>query len=227
MMPSLKKKRVQDYSTAVLLKRAKAYQSKRAVKGSIKARVRSKDELKYVDVAAANYVGDTTGSVTLLNGVAIGDDNNNREGRQINIKSVQVRGSCAQIDTSTFSTVVRMLLVWDNATNGTAPTIAQILTAATSASFPLVNNSHRFTILADQQFALGGISTTATQTYAGSPMILPVNIYKRLDEITQYSGTDATSASVQNGGLYMVTIGDNAAGAGAQFNVATRVRFTD
>jgi len=217
-------------STERLIKKARGYQAAKAVRNRaprIKGGISNRNELKYVDIASAGYAGDTTGSVTPLNLLAVGDDNTSRDGRQVTIKSVQVRGSVFPQDPSTQPTMVRLLLVWDNAANGALATIAQILSAAHSNSFPLIDNANRFTILCDQQFCVGGFSTVATQSYAGSPMVLPVSIYKRLNTVTQYSGTTAAIASVQNGALLMVTIGDQAAGAGAAFGLATRVRFTD
>jgi len=221
-------------STGALMKKARSYEAAKTarnraprIKGAI-APYGGRQELKYVDIASAPYAADTTGTVTALNLLAIGDDNTSRDGRQVCIKSVQVRGSVVPIDTSTQPTMVRLLLVWDNAVNGGAiATVANILSAATSNSFPLVDNANRFTILSDQQFVVGGFQTTATQAYAGSPMILPVNIYKKMNNVTQYIGTTATIGAIQNGGLLMVTIGDQAAAAGAAFVLATRVRFTD
>jgi len=221
-------------STGALMKKARAYEQAKAVrnrvprvKGAIAA-YGGRQELKYVDIASAGYAGDTTGSVTALNLLAVGDDNTSRDGRQVCIKSVQIRGSCVPQDSSTQPTMARLLLVWDNAVNsGAIATVAQILSASTSNSFPLIDNANRFTILVDQQFVVGGFGTTATQTYAGSPMIVPVSIYKKLNLVTQYSGTTAAIGSIQNGGLLMVTIGDQAAAAGTAFSLATRVRFTD
>jgi len=213
------------------LSKARRLRGVRAAVRSYSARVkgpvalRPGPELKFVDVAQANYVADTTGTVTLLNGVAVGDDYTSRDGRQITIKSVQVRGRCQPIDAGTLPTHARVLLVWDNAASGGAPTIAQILSASTSNSFPLVDNQARFTILRDMSFFVGGVSNTATQAYAMSPTGHIVDTYLRIGQITQFNGTGATN--IANGALYMVTIGDQAAGDGAQFSLATRVRFSE
>lgn len=198
------------------------------VKGAI-APYGGRKELKYVDLASAAYVADTTGTVTALNLIAVGDDNVNRDGRQVTIKSVQIRGLCQPVDSITGHCKNRILLVWDNAVNsGVIATIAQILTAATANSFPLVDNANRFTILADQSFVIGQTdNSTATATYSGCPTIHNVEIYKKLNSVTQFSGTTAAIGSIQNGGLLMVTIGTQAAGNGGAFVVATRVRFTD
>lgn len=213
---------------ALMPRRNRAPKSKMAfVKGAI-APFGGRKELKYVDLALAGYACDTTGSVTALNLIAVGDDNTSRDGRQATMKSVQVKGIIVPEDTTTNDNLCRVMLVWDNAVNsGTIATIAQILSASTSQAFPLVDNANRFTILVDKLFAMGGINNTATQTYAKTPSVQSVNIYKKLNLVTQYSGTTAAIGSIQNGGLLLVTLGSAVAGSGAQFAANTRVRFTD
>ena len=209
------------------LRESGAPRRNRAPKGAI-APFGGRKELKYVDVAQANYACNTTGSVTALNLIAVGDDNTTRDGRQVTIKSVQVRGSLYPEDGTTTPSKVRIMLVWDNAVNsGAIATIAQILTAATANSFPLIDNAQRFTILVDRTYTIGGVDTTATQSYAMAPTVADVEIFKRIDAVTQYSGTTAAIGSIQNGGLLMVTIGSNGAGTAVTFTAATRVRFTD
>lgn len=208
-------------------KRNRAPKKKAYIKGAI-ANYGGRQELKYVDIAAADYVADTTGTVTALNLIAVGDDNTSRDGREVCIKSVQLRGLARQFDTSTVNwSKARILLVWDNAVNsGTIATVAQILSAATSESFPLVDNARRFTILYDKSFSFGPINDGAGVSYA-APCVANVEVYKKINSLTQYSGTTAAIGSIQNGGLLMVTIGDQAAGTCGVFRLATRVRFTD
>lgn len=197
------------------------------IKGAI-APYGGQRELKYVDVAQATYACDQTGSVTALNLLAVGDDNNTRDGRQVTIKSVQVHGIISPVDATTAPNKWRVMLVWDNAANsGAIATIAQILSAATGTAFPLVDNSNRFTILVDRTGVIGGFDTTATQAYAMSPTVCEIEIYKKINQVTQYSGTTAAIGSIQNGALLMVTIGSAAAAVGATLIASTRVRFTD
>lgn len=217
-------------STGALMKKARSYEAAKALRNRaprIKGSIGRRNELKYVDTASATYVGDTTGTVTLINGVAVGDDNTTRDGRQITLKSVQVRGSFQNVDATSGASMCRLLLVWDNAANGSLATITQILSASTSNSFPNVDNSNRFTILSDTQYVVGPYVNTATQAIAPSPGVAAVNIYKKLNSITQYSSTTSDIASIQNGALLMVTIGDQAVGGGGLFFMAARCRFTD
>ena len=197
------------------------------IKGSI-APFGGRKELKYVDIAAGDLACDTTGSVSCLNLLAVGDDNNTRDGRQCTIKSVQLKGQVAANSAAVNPQKARVMLVWDNAVNsGTIATIAQILTASTANSFPLVDNAQRFTVLWDSNYVLGLRSTVATSSVADA-VAYDVDYYRKLDNVTQYSGTTAAIGSIQNGGLLLVTIGSVAAGtAAATLNIATRVRFTD
>jgi len=196
------------------------------VKGAI-APYGGRKELKYNDIASTGYVADTTGTVTALNLIAVGDDNTTRDGRQVTIKSVQLKGILKPVDGSTLTSKCRLLLVWDNAVNsGAIATVAQILTASTSIAFPLVDNAQRFTILRDMTFALGHDNTT-TGFEVASPSAYDIEVYLKINQLTQYSGTTAAIGSVQNGALLMVTIGDQAAAAGGIFQLASRVRFCD
>jgi len=198
------------------------------IKGSI-APFGGRKELKYVDLASADYVLDTTGSVTALNLIAVGDDNTTRDGRQATIKSVQIKGHAFCNSAAITPQKGRIMLVWDNAVNsGTIATVAQILAAVNVNAFPLVDNANRFTILWDHEVVFGPRSQTATQSVA-SDNIQGVGYYRKLDNVTQFSGTTAAIGSIQNGGLLMVTLGSIAASAtlAATLTAATRVRFTD
>lgn len=221
-------KRVQTVQVA--LPGLKAFPRNRAPKGKkVKGAIAYKGvELKYVDIANTAYVADTTGTVTFLNLVAVGDDNTTRDGRQVLINSLQVRGNVFPVDSITNDTDCRVIFFWDNANNsGSGATIAQVLTAANSHAFPLIDNANRFTILKDMTFPVGRTQDTATTSYSHSPSIHSFDFYMKIKQITQYSGTTAAIGSIQNGALGMITIGDQAAGGGGTFTIATRVRFSD
>lgn len=194
-------------------------------KGSI-APYGGRKELKYVDIAAASYAADTTGTVTALNLIAVGDDNVNRDGRQVTCKSIQLKGFATANTAANDNQIVRVMLVWDNAVNsGAIATIAQILNAVNAFGFPLIDNAQRFTILYDHLMPLE-VKVAATTISATS--IQPIDYYRKLDNVTQYSGTTAAIGSIQNGGLLLVTIGSQAAGTNAAtVNLSTRLRFTD
>jgi len=186
-------------------------------------------ELKYVDIAAANYAADTTGSVTCLNLTAVGDDNTTRDGRQICNRSIHVQGILNPVDNTAGPNLARMMLVWDAQPNsGAIATITNILTASTSVSATNLDNRERFTVLRDSRFAQGTISDTATQAFSNGTNTYMVNEFVNLKDVkTTYSGTTAAIGSVATGALLLVTIGSVGAVAGGTFNLTTRLRFTD
>lgn len=188
----------------------------------------SMGELKYKDTSAATYVGDTTGSVTPLNLLAVGDDNTDRDGRQVHLHSIHVQGICRAVDGQCATNFSRMMLVWDSQPNGGTASITDILVSSTSLSGTNLNNRERFTILRDRRIGTGGIDSTATQTYAVSPGVHVINEYVKLKGIkTTYSGTTAAIGSIATGALLLVTIGNMAAGGGSAFDLSTRLRFYD
>lgn len=199
-----------------------AFRRNRAVKGAIKAR----KELKYVDTNT-NCSFDTTGTVACLNLLAVGDDNTNRDGRQVTIKSVALRGTASPYDASVAGSMIRYMLVWDNAANGALATVAQILATSTAIAFPLVDNANRFTILKDVRVPGFPYQTTATQALVGGDGIQMVDCYLKMDNVTQYVNTTAVIGSIQNGALLLVTLGSNVQADSYFGAVNARVRFTD
>lgn len=213
-----------------------SYKRNRAPKrASVKGPIlpRAGEELKYVDTVlqSSTQLYDTTGLATPLNLIAVGDDNTTRDGRQVMIKSVQVKGIIDPIDGIVAATLCRTMLVWDNANNSastsSAALIAAVLTSANSGAFPLVDNANRFTILWDSYFSMPVLDNQATVALSGGQTTKTVDYYRRINQVSQYSGTTAAIGSIQNGALWLITIGDTAAGNGAVFNGQVRVRFTD
>lgn len=197
------------------------------VKGAI-APYGGRKELKYIDTNLGKAC-DTTGSVTALNLIAVGDDNTTRDGREVVIKSVQMKGFLTRVDdTVGVAQYCRVMLVWDNAVNsGSIATIAQILTSSTGTAFPLIDNAARFTILSDQTLVLGTYNDTGSYSTVETPGSQKIDLYLKINQVTKYSGTTAAIGSIQNGALLLVCVSTNAASSGAVVNGQVRVRFTD
>lgn len=195
----------------------------------IKGAIPPRKELKFVDTTIATglvtYVPGAS-VITLLNGIAEGDDYSARDGRQATMKSVAVRLTINQQQTGASGGLTRTMLVWDNAANGAAPVAADILAVDSAASYPNVNNAQRFTILRDHLCEIGPLSLVATQTYSRSPGSQHVDLYVPLDHITQFMGTGATIASIQNGALFLLTVSDGTVALNNSV-IRARVRFSD
>lgn len=184
-------------------------------------------EKKVVDTAQATYACDTTGSVTFVNGATGGSAFTERIGRRYTNVAVQVRGLLRKEDDTSGPNLCRILLVYDSQPNGVIATIAQIFNAATSTSMLNLDNRERFRVIADRQYTVGEVNTTATQTFATAPGSHSVNIYRRINLETTCDGTTNGIGDVNTGAIYLVTLGNNAAGAGASFIANVRVRFID
>lgn len=196
--------------------------------GRLKRQLQGIMERKVVDTASTTYVCDTTGTVTLLNGTAQGSDFSNRIGRKATMVAVQLEGQIIPADlTNTASSKCRVMLIYDAQPNGALPAITDILTASTSNAFMNLNNRDRFKVIADVNESIGHVVDTATQAQAGSPTVHNVSVYKKINLETIYDGTTAAIADVQTGALLLVTIGNQAAGAGGLYFGAVRVRFID
>jgi len=226
-----------DMSSAKLKRLAANYQARKGlgarnraprIKGAIQL-YGGRQELKYVDTAISQEFDATAGVLTPINLLAVGDDNTSRDGRQVTIKSVQLALSVTR-QVGFANEDLRVMLVWDNAVNsGAAPTIMGTIldnsTVTTPAScFPKVDNAQRFTILYDSKVQVGPISATATQAFSANT-VARWDAYKKINQVTQYSGTTAAIGSIQNGGLYLITLGSLATGSTCVGGV--RVRFTD
>lgn len=183
-------------------------------------------EKKVLDLAFAAYPCDTTGSVTLLNGIAAGDDFNQRDGRKIKITDVQIQGMVSATDASTDDTYCLVMLVYDKQPNEGLATIAQIFSQANSTSFMNLNNRERFKILSTDRVALSRNNATAT-TAVGSCNQTIINRYIKTELVTVFDAATGAITDITHGAVLLVTLGDVAVGSGGSYFASTRVRFTE
>jgi len=181
----------------------------------------ARTELKYLDVASTGAFT-TAGGLVLLNGVATGTDFNNRIGRRIAIKSLEVSLQHAPVTMTTdyVTENLRIMIIHDSDVNGIAPTVATILGNPTE--FRNLNYEGRYKVLADIRVcaayrATQGIASNAVQVHQ---RYIPLH-----GEVTWFQGTGAAITDIQSGGLYCLLVGST----GTQFGYAlnTRIRYTD
>jgi len=186
-------------------------------------------EKKVIETAVQSTGLVNTGVITLLNGVAQGDDFDSREGRQITVKSVQVRGYFDKlVYTDQAAAHCRMLVIMDQQTNGAAPTMADILQDADEPlSFMNLNNRERFKVLADVHTVLGAQNATGGFALTTQGDNAWFDIYKRVSFNTTFGGTGATVASIQKNAIFAVLLSDDAVNTISRCNWIARVRFTD
>jgi len=219
----LTKRRIADLSTAQLQRRAVAYQAARPAYARQKMYVPTK-ETGFVDTNTAIYALDTTGSIALISTIAQGTSVNQRVGKKIALKSLQSRGYVLNSATATVNDCA-ILVVYDKRPTGALPSITDILVSASAQALNNDANSGRFKILKRMDFFLIGNSTSTTEaTGMSSDFYLDL---KGLPCVFKAAGT-GTIADIEEGALYLVTVGITAAGtAAAAASLSFRTRFVD
>jgi len=175
-------------------------------------------EKKFID--STQPIAALAGSaILLMNGSATGDDFNNRNGREIKMKSLYLRITGA--NTVDQESCVRVMLVYDKQPNGNTPAITDVLVSADVNAANNLNNKERFITISDKVYTC---STAAKRSWLTKK-------YKRLDTSTQYSGTGATVASIATGALFLILIPQNLQNGASTGNYTIgyncRIRFTD
>lgn len=183
-------------------------------------------ETGFVDTVTAVYALDSVGSIALIPtaGIAQGASVNQRVGKKIMLKSLQSRGYVLNNATATVNDCA-ILIVYDKRPTGSLPAITDILVSASAQSLNNDANAGRFRILKRMDFMLIGNSTTTTEATAmSSDFFLDL---KGLPQVFKAAGT-GTIADIEEGALYLVTVGITAAGtAAASASLSFRTRFID
>lgn len=194
-----------------------------AVKAAV-MKQKSKDA-GYKDLAVASYALDTTGSITLIATIAQGVSVEQRVGKKAVYKSLQMRGNFNAGTAGTVSDVAA-LIVYDRKPTAALPAITDILVSANSRSFLNDVNSDRFQIVRRIDHTLiGNVTTPATGAEAFN-LDEYIDLKKRPVEFGA-AGTGAIG-DISKGALYLVTVGNLAAGTGAgSLAVGFRTRFID
>lgn len=182
-------------------------------------------ETGFVDLSAATYALNTTGSVTLLATIPQGTSVNTRVGKKVVLKSIQGRGF---IGTDTATTIVStsFALIYDKRPQNALPAITDIFTSASSLTFNNDANSGRFRILKRVDAVLCGSSTAPSTGLE----ILPADFFLDLKGLKCEFGAGGTGAigDIATGALYLVSMGSTAAGtADANLIMGFRTRFVD
>lgn len=202
-------------------------------------------EKKWVDTGyKQDPIYDGAGTVLrLLNGIAVGDSQSQRIGRQVTITSVMLEGAFLPLQLLVEAQRVRVLLVWDASPNGVGATADQILTLTTpvavnnSYQFMNLNFRNRFSVLAEETFTIGFIKNqantigadTINYKYSISPVTANVSRFVKMNHRTTFSGNDATVGSIATGALYLLVVGGNNVSSDhfISFCSNVRVRYTD
>lgn len=175
------------------------------------------------NVALANST--STSTLTLINGIAIGDDYINRSGKSIDIDKIQIQGNFHSSSITDPTTEVyeanafRVLVVYDRQPNGSAITAAVIFNNVAYAWMDTYkeNAKSRFRILADKRFT------------SSPPDVKKFTISKKYKKPlrTSYLGTGSAITDIETGSIYVLTVSDSASSPHPQVEYSWKIRFYD
>lgn len=178
----------------------------------------------FVDTAVTSYVADTTGTLTLMATIAQGTSVNQRVGKKIMYASIQIRGRVFS-GTACTTTDTAFIIVYDRRPTGALPAITDVLVSASAGSMNNDDNSGRFQIVRRQDHTLVGNTTTPA---TGKECFSVDDFIKFRRPAVYKAGAAGTIGDIEEGALYLVTIGVTAAGTGAAtFSMGWRIRFTE
>lgn len=176
-------------------------------------------EKKNIDVATTNYnlpLTSSFGSLVLLNGTPQGVGNNERVGRRIAMKSLQLR----YIHYSNLTAgSARIVIFYDRQANSTVPSSADVIGSQTFDGLVNLVNSDRFVILMDEITENAPFDSAST----------PGKRYLKMDLETIFSGTGSGISSIATGSVYMMMANSATFSVGATSNAtfSTRIRYLD
>lgn len=140
----------------------------------------------------------STGTMTLLNGMAQGDTSSQRTGNSILMRNVHLRLVFTQNPTAV-STIYRVMLILDTQQIGdTNPSVTDVLESASPLSPLATGTSGRFKVLKSWFFTT---DDDKSQTKI-------IQFYKDFRFHTRYNGTANTD--IQKNGLYLLHLTDQA-----------------
>lgn len=177
-------------------------------------------EKKYfdTDTSGVTLPTSTTGTVTCINGMGQGDDNNERIGRSIRIKSVHVKGA-VELNALATKDFIKVAVVLDHQTNGSAPGYSGIYDMSVNGAayaYRSMSTPNRFRVLATRMIPLA----------KGGSEIKTFNMNIPCDIHTKYQTAGSGVASINSDGLFLVYGGDLSLDMSAiKYNC--RIRYVD
>lgn len=176
-------------------------------------------EYKWYDTSTTSF---TTGVVSPINVVPLGDDAHSRDGRKIVMKSILVTGYGQSADTRG---APRVMVVYDNQTNGALPLITDILTENNWAAPHNLNNRNRFKVLYDNVAGLDKNTNPLQVVPANSGAAFYYHQYIKCDLPTIFGDAAAGISMIKTGGLFFLYIGTGLISIVGEFR--TRIRYVD
>lgn len=198
------------------------------VSGSYGRSLRGSAEQKNFDTALsfamdATFEVPATGQLCL---VPQGTGDEQRIGRRITIKSIQIRGQAffAPAAAATAATGCWLYLVMDKQTNGAAAAITDVFTSSVVNTALLnLDNNQRFVILKKWQWVMQP-GAGATAAYNNS--CKNIEWYKKCNIPIEYSSTTGAITEIRSNNIFLCA-GSNPADDLVTFTGTARLRYTD
>lgn len=158
----------------------------------------------------------STGTLFTVNGLQLGDDITNRDGRQVRWVSMQSSLVATWDPALAAPVVLRCMFIIDTQPSGTAPGLSAILDSVDVVSFRNLANRKRFVCLKD-------FSLTLSADYPEKVF----KMYKKLNMKTVFnSGNTGTITDISSNSLYLLMVSNTSTNApGASWRI--RLRFID
>lgn len=185
-------------------------------------------EMKFLDTTVAQTTVAAAGTVlsSSLNVVPQGDQQSERIGRKITIKSIHLRGRSILPAGAAYDTL-RLIVYVDTQTNGAAATAADILQGAapTLESFNNMENAGRFRVLKDWYYNMNSINSVgATPDETASARVLKMN--KKCNIPILYDSS-ATTGAIATQCCNNVGVIGFSTGQGITVGFVVRIRYSD
>jgi len=195
--------------------------------GRFRANRLLRGELKFLDTALA-ATDPTVNGVVFPNLVVVpqGDNQSERIGRKITLKSIWIRGNIVltpQGAAAAATDVTRIIVVQDKQANGAAFGVTDVLTSANYLSFKDLENESRFVILKDVQIATRSTGGVAAATLEGNNTF---NWYMKCNIPIEYDSSLTTGVIATQRSNSIAVLGINQGGLTTiQYNA--RIRYSD
>lgn len=177
-------------------------------------------EYKTLDVSSTLECNTTSASL-LLSGIVPGVGVNQRIGRQVLFKKLELTCKNLSYATSSFDQYHRVLVVRDRQANGIACYLSQVLEDLDVRSFYDISYQYRFQILVDRRIQLQQSANSGSQVIWNTSV--PMNF------IEQFTvGTSGGIGDIVSNSVWIFVLGTVASGNGSGSCVFTaRLSYTD
>lgn len=204
--------------------------------------VATKPELKAYDIQTNLIDFINSGNFEILNVPIKGDDRYERNGRNIRMKSIQIKGQIrpqAGLATDITQEFLRYIIVYDKQANGGTPTMGEFLrdsnlvSASSNFSFLNLDNRDRFEVLRDVSFPVPYFGYITPERRGILDPVMPnfnVDIYIPLKgkEVMFNSNNAGNAADIQTGSLYIFAANrETANNSKWQMEYCSRLRYYD